>query len=286
VRPARAAAGLCALALVGCGGEGPRAVRVIACIGDSITQGIVTPFVRDSAGGFPGRLQRRLGDRVRVRNHGVGAATAGLWLLDPGTVDGARAWEIFTATMPDPPQDASPATGGSLVSTLLARERPDLVILLLGVNDVRELQGEGAASIDTVARRVDEVYRQAASLVPVVLIATLLPNARDPAALVEAVSARIRAGHPDFLPLGERFAAAGGTRLLADGIHPSEEGHEVLAAILAEELARRGYVTALPQSSATSRRRPASGCTLRNAVASGSRPLSRAAYSRSCPRST
>jgi lysophospholipase L1-like esterase len=251
---------MCALLPAGCGGKGP--VRVIACVGDSITQGIVTPFVHDPSGGFPGRLQRLLGDRARVLNHGVGGSTAALWLLDPATVEGARVWKTFTAAMPDRPRDARPS-GGTIVSALLGPERPDVVVLLLGVNDVGALKTEGPPIVETVAQRVEDVYRQADAVAGVVLIGTLLPNARDPAELVEGVSARIRAAHPDFLPLGERFTAAGGTRLLADVIHPSEEGHELLATILADELVRRGYVPPAPHASLFSRpvrRRTAAAC--------------------------
>jgi lysophospholipase L1-like esterase len=229
------------LLLVGCRND-HASVRVIACLGDSITEGIVTPFVRDRGGGFPGRLQRRLGDGVRVLNHGVGGSTAALWLLDPATPEGTRALQTFSAAMPDRPAADAGSQRGSIAATVLAGDRPDLVILLIGVNDVLAHRADGTAAVDTVVGSVEAVRREASSVARRVLVATLLPNSRDPPALVTAVSARLRAAHPDALLLGERFEAAGGRRLLADGIHPSEEGHEVLAGIVADELVRRGLV--------------------------------------------
>src|SRR5262249_12897590 len=70
----------------------------------------------------------------------------------------------------------------------------------------------------------------------------------DPAEPRERLNARLREEHPDALPLGERFAAASWTQLLGDEIHPSEEGYETLAEILAEELAGRGYLAPVPTS--------------------------------------
>ena len=74
------------------------------------------------------------------------------------------------------------------------------------------------------------------------LAATLLFAAATPWVLRPWFGAR------DALPLGERFAAAGWTHLLGDEIHPSEEGYEILAAILTEELATRGYLPGAPSS--------------------------------------
>ncbi len=74
------------------------------------------------------------------------------------------------------------------------------------------------------------------------LLATPLPNHRDPPALVDDLARRIRAAHADALPLGERFAAADWERLLSDEVHPNEEGYELLARIVAEELERRGLI--------------------------------------------
>src|SRR5262249_46964854 len=56
------------LALAGRGAVASPPVRVIACLGDSITVGITRHAARDPLGGYPGRLQRRLGPEVRVLN--------------------------------------------------------------------------------------------------------------------------------------------------------------------------------------------------------------------------
>jgi len=83
--------------------------------------------------------------------------------------------------------------------------------------------------------------KQAASVARTVLLATPLPNHRDrrPGGRSRP---RIRAAHADALPLGERFATADWERLLSDEVHPNEEGYELLARIVAEELERRGLI--------------------------------------------
>jgi hypothetical protein len=60
----------------------PRVER-IACIGDSITEGVVgfaprTGAKHDPAGGYPGRLQGKLGDAIEVFNFAVGGTTSQL----------------------------------------------------------------------------------------------------------------------------------------------------------------------------------------------------------------
>ncbi|HSV05903.1 MAG TPA: SGNH/GDSL hydrolase family protein, partial [Candidatus Binatus sp.] len=49
--------------------------QVIACLGDSITVGITHHADRDPLGGYPGRLQRRLGPRVHILNRGLSGTT-------------------------------------------------------------------------------------------------------------------------------------------------------------------------------------------------------------------
>lgn len=229
-------------ALAACGGPSPAPVRTIAFVGDSITQGIVGNRQRDPLGGYPSRLQRRLGGDVRVLNLGVGGASAGLWLQDPQTSEGARTLALFGSIMPDAPAIPDAPAARTVVGAVLHASRPDLVVLLLGINDLGERRDRGPAVVDEVVARIDRVYREASANAGTVLVATLLPNHRDPDDLREQINARLRAAYPDHLPLGERFAAAQWTTLLADEIHPSPEGYEVIAEILAKELVARGLV--------------------------------------------
>ena len=63
----------------------------MVCLGDSITLGITRggiPAKIDSKGGYPGRVQRRLGNAARVLNRGLGGATAGNWTAEPDTPEG------------------------------------------------------------------------------------------------------------------------------------------------------------------------------------------------------
>jgi len=238
-----------ALALAGCrSAAGPHELQRILCLGDSITAGVTRssapgrPMSVDPLGGYPGRLQRRLGDRVRVMKRAVGGATTTFWLADPREPTGAAFW---SALMGAESADQPPAGAASVVGAVMQHDRPELVVILLGVNDLNFAARERVeAVVGEVAERLTMLQREVLSVARVALVATALPSLRDPPPLRDALNARIRAEHPDFLPLGERFAAAGWERLLGDEIHPNEDGYEVLAAILAEELTRRALVAA------------------------------------------
>src|SRR5262249_2411403 len=156
---------------------------------------------------------------------------------------GRTVWGAFRNLWAEPAPEAPPADATTVVAAVLAVDRPALVVVLLGVNDLdRDRAHRGPALADETVGRLVAVERAAAGVVPRVLVATLLANRRDPPELIARVNDGIRARWPDALPLGDRFAAAGGAELLGDEIHPSEAGHEVLAGIVADELARRGLV--------------------------------------------
>ena len=212
--------------------------RRIACIGDSITYDVTQPSgagpggAPDRGGGYPGRLQRRLAD-VRVLNRGLGGTTTSVWLDAPA---GAALWPAVAGPWCLP----STRREGPLVERVLRADRARLAIVLLGVNDLHAAGTDPVA----VADRLDLLLARAAAVAGRALVGTVVPNPREPDALVALLNAEIRARHPDFLPLGERFAAAGGTALFADDVHPSPEGYETLAAIVAEELVARGLARA------------------------------------------
>jgi lysophospholipase L1-like esterase len=237
--------------------DGGRTGERILCLGDSITLGVThsstadTPMQVDPLGGYPGRLARRLGGGVTVVNRGVGGATVGLWLTDPGTTDGRRLWPVLHRLWPDlgpePPADAS-----SFAAAVLRTERPDTVIILLGVNDLASEEATVGAEVDgVVADRLAALRAQALTAARTALVATLLPNHRDSADLRDRLNARIRVMFPDYLPLGERFAGARWERLLGDEVHPNEEGYELLAGTVATALRERGLVS--PAAGTTSR---------------------------------
>src|SRR6185503_17885622 len=114
----------------------------IVCIGDSITYGIVrgaqdpADVRRDPMGGYPGRLQRRFGTRARVVNRGLAGGSARLWLLDPAG-DGAFFWDVVQRVFPDLDASTSPDFP-SILLRVLAADHPDVVVIVLGSNDLGE----------------------------------------------------------------------------------------------------------------------------------------------------
>lgn len=223
--------------------------RLIVCLGDSITLGVTGQSpggertAVDPLGGYPGRLQRLLGDRARVLGRGVGGAVTDFWLASPHDAAGRELWAMlgrlgwahFEARAPS-------QSARTILAAVLQADHPDLVILLIGVNDIEKGERTGQRLVAAMGANLDALVREAERVTPMVLVSTLLPNRRDPAELVAEVNARIRAAHPSFLPLGESFAAAGWERLLSDRIHPNPSGYDVLADALAEELERRGLL--------------------------------------------
>jgi lysophospholipase L1-like esterase len=239
---------LAVLLALGCA-RARRPVHVV-CLGDSITLGTVRgddpagPPAVDARGGWPGRLEARLGGAVRVTTRAAGGATTALWLSAPDTPMGTLLWAALRrrdATLPATP----PPACATVADAVLGLDRPDVVVLLLGANDLHLFAAAGgAALVDEIAARLDALARAAAAAGATVLVGTVLPSRRDPPALREALNARIRAAHPDHLPLAERFAGAGGERLLDDEVHPSEAGYDVVAAVVAEALVGRRLVRA------------------------------------------
>lgn len=224
---------------IGCTLRGP-AAPVILCLGDSITYGTTKPRHRDPFGGYPGRLQRRLGDRAVVLNRGLGGTTTTFWLANPGSTKGRELWTGMRRMLADLPI-AAPSQASSLALAIAQIDRPDIVVLLLGANDLSSARNDPAI-VDVVGNRLDKLRQQIMAVAPKVLVGTVLPNTRGHTGLRERLNAQIRTAHPDFLPLGERFTAAGWKNLLGDSIHPTEEGYEVLSEIVAEELLARGLV--------------------------------------------
>lgn len=132
--------------------------------------------------------------------------------------------------------------GKSVAIATLAPVHPDVVVLLIGVNDLYVHRQEGAAALDAALDGVTRLARQAATVAPVVLVATPLPNHRDGAGRLAEFTAGIRKRFPDALPLGERFAALKWDALLGDEVHPSRAGYERIAILLEKMLVERGLI--------------------------------------------
>src|SRR5206468_11419895 len=128
-----------AVTLLACAGRSAATsppTHVIACLGDSITVGITHDGDRDPLGGYPGRLQRRLGPQVRVLNRGLAGTTTAFWLTDPSSEDGRRIWRGLLQLWPDLPQAEPPRAATSITRATLDVDHPDLIVVLLGVNDL------------------------------------------------------------------------------------------------------------------------------------------------------
>ena len=244
----------------------PKSVR-ITCVGDSITYGVDGDALRanpipfgtprrppvDRLGGYPGRLGRRLGTRAEILNRGIPGSTTAVWLdelrdgriIDPAVapdftyVDLVRrvGWDGFDFA--EAMQDAQ-----SLLLATLRADRPDVMILLLGVNDLLPgLVAREPGAAKAIVSRIGRLRRQAESQGYRVLVSSLLPTERDSLAEIDRVNSLIRLDHPDFLPLGAEFAAEAWRDLLSDGIHPSEAGYELIAEIVEDQLVARGLIS-------------------------------------------
>jgi len=234
----------------------PRIER-IACIGDSITEGVVgfaakTGIEHDPGGGYPGRLHGKLGGAVEVFNFGVGGTTSQLWLMSPRVPYGARrrtSWTLLRERQPELPlADEPPAQATSLVEAALASVHPQIAILLLGTNDIALAWDLGLgdpttpAFADYLIERLVALRAAAARQARVVLIGDLLPDERSPGTVRETINARIAERFPDYLPLARAFEAAGPKNLLADRVHPNAAGYELLAETIVAELRARGLI--------------------------------------------
>jgi lysophospholipase L1-like esterase len=143
------------------------------------------------------------------------------------------------------PADAPlPAPGRPLLRAALERDRPDVVLVLLGVNDLyyERTDPPSTAVVERTVARLATVAAEARAAGATVLLATALPNRRDPPSRVAALNAAIRALAPDFVPTGERFAEGDWEGSLADDVHPNGDGYQRIADVLADELVRRGLV--------------------------------------------
>lgn len=185
-----------ALSLVLCLGATALAadMKKLVIIGDSITEGYGVS--QDQA--YPTLLQKKIDDAKkswRVVNSGISGSTA--------------------------------ASAASRVRWVL-KQKPDLILIALGAND--GLRGTSVKSIEDNLNAAIELCKKAA--VKVMLVGMRLPPnyGADYTKQFEAVFARVakKQGVP-FIPF--LLENVGGDRSLnlADGIHPNEKGHAIVA---------------------------------------------------------
>ncbi len=230
------------------GAQRPRKPVVVDAIGDSITAGYVRsgdmaghPAEFDPAGGYPGRLDALLDDRTLVRQRGAGGSTLASWTAEPRGKP-ADLEALLRSLWPDLPSTARPPRPRqTALSWTLDVDRPDVVILMLGVNDLwLDALAGGPPDARGAARGVARAATSARFRGRRVLVATLLPNERDPEGAIEEFNRRLCELEPDCIRLDRDFARSGGSALLGDEIHPSPAGHQVIAESMADALVAAG----------------------------------------------
>ena len=214
----------------------PRRPTHIACIGDSITQGV---GASNAANNYVSRLQAALGDAVDVRNFGVSGST----MLD-APLGNKPYWAQarFNAAT----QFVDSAPDGSVVS----------VVIMLGTNDSKGFNWQNEASGGTNAQQFVADYRemvnhfQALSSTPVVYVVQPLAvtiDAKGPidAAVIagEQLALIAQIGADERVPVIDAHTGTVGRReLFGDGIHPNNAGYEVMANLIQIGLEREPVV--------------------------------------------
>src|SRR5262249_49485019 len=155
--------------------------------------------------------------------------TAKLWLdVPPDAPPWARDRAILEQSMPGFHPGRPPRPEEALIDYVIDVEKPDVVILFVGVNDVPESRRMGRHPAQIVARVMALAAKaRAKPKVKAVLVATLLPNRRDSATVLSEINRQICKRDPRCVRVDKAFDAAGGERLLGDEIHPREEGYAV-----------------------------------------------------------
>lgn len=180
---------------------------VVACVGDSITEGVGASDTRRTS--YPARLQTLLGDGYAVQNYGLG----GMTLLTQGDYPYVR-------------QARYPASLGC---------RPDIVLLMLGTNDSKPQNWRYRERFLPELIDMIRAYQRLPTS-PRVLVATSPSVLRDIDGITEAVVGR------EIVPLQKQAARQTGCDVVdiyaltqghaewtADGIHPNDEGYVRLA---------------------------------------------------------
>jgi len=213
VAPARLVA---LAALLGVLVAGPPAVGAavrIMPLGDSITDGANVP------GGYRIELWRRLVDRDRLAIDFVGSLKNGPASLRDPDHEGHSGWRIDELA--------------AQVDGWLARDRPEIVLLMIGTNDMLQ-----DYAVDQAPTRLGALLDRIRLRVPRarVLVATVPPLGKP------VWQARVTAYNAALPPIVETRAKAGAALSLvdvargltpadlADGVHPNASGYAKIAA--------------------------------------------------------
>lgn len=180
---------------------------IILCAGDSLTEQAYPRLL--------GRIARAEGLRARVLNYGRSGFTSGEYLRYLRKKNGS-----------------------------LAEERPDVILLQLGTNDVRA-DGDYTSAPD-FERNMNAIldifqdFRSRAGRAPVILLAAVPPvpegsgfpfSAESPRRVREEINPLLkRIAQKRAIPLVDNYSLFLRSPGLLPGIHPSDEGYRELAA--------------------------------------------------------
>lgn len=221
--------GACVAALVTAASSAaaaPRAPTHVACVGDSITQGV---GASSGTTNYPADLQALLGSAVHVMNYGHSGAT----LLSTGDLPYQRQSEYTSAT--------------SFVSGAGATATVD-VIIMLGTNDSKAYNWVVDAGTRAEQFRTDcsALVDHFAQLPTHPLVYLALP----PTAYNNSYQISGSVIHDQIIPILKQVAAAKGVptidvntptaghaELFPDGVHPNDNGYKLLAQVMLDGLA-------------------------------------------------
>ena len=184
----------------------------VACVGDSITQGVGTATPATQS--YPAQLQAMLGKQWEVRNFGVGGRTL-LRKQDP--------------------LDIKPAM----------KYRPDVVIILLGTNDAREVTWEkhGKEFVPDYLGVIKSF--QDLESHPKIWICLPVPAFPEHWGITEkmitekVIPAIQETSQTAKLPVIDLHSALLGKKeLFPDAIHPNKEGAKIIAETVAAKLSK------------------------------------------------
>ena len=197
--------------------------RRVACVGDSITYGCGVKHWSKNA--YPAVLGRLLGKDDCVINFGYSARTASLKGDYPYEND-----DLYRQSLDF---------------------QPDVVVLMLGTNDSKPYNWQGAQSYTEDCRRLIRAYQDLPSH-PQIFLVTPPPawslNGKpvqyDISAQVieqEIRPALIALAQEEELPLIDVFSVfSGHPELFPDGVHPNAEGARLLAETVYEAIRTKG----------------------------------------------
>jgi len=186
----------------------------IVCLGDSITSGFMLPAPATSS--FPSQLEKMSANKWKIVNAGLTGAT----VLKEGNIP---IWS-------------------SDVFSLIKKTEPDVVVLMLGTNDTKDINWPYISSFIANYRAIIQQIRELPGP-PEVLLCSIPPvegfnrlgiSAERVAELTRQVEKIAKATKTHYVDVSSPLA--GKPQLFLDGLHPNKQGAKVIAKLLMNSL--------------------------------------------------